>query len=545
MKTPLTIDSPIGGPVSPAIAPATATATATAPRSSPIRVLPNLASPSRVLMAGLGLGMVFDVLFYGKMPGISVPLFVGCVVGVLVWLGQEEDVQPRMRNLWLLLPLFFFALMVYFRADGFLTLLNLCAVLGLLALLTYFYAAGRLDRLGILGYYLSLISTGLNSVALPFSLVPKSLQGRQLTGLGRARWMPVLRGILLAAPVLLVFAALLSSADMVFAHLLGHLFSFDLLPILNDLFPQIIIALSVGWLLAGALAYAVGRRDSAASGDEEPWEAGMDAVPHRMSIGFVEVTTVLVLVNGLFLAFGLVQFAYLFGGESNISGAGLTYAEYARRGFFELVAVSVLTLALILGLHHLSRRDAARQRLIFNILGSLMVALVLVLLASAYWRMSLYEQAYGYTHLRLYVQVFELWLAATFGWLLLTLWWKPKRFAIGAFVSALGFLATLNLINPDATIARENLERYQATGKLDAYYLAGLTEDAVPYLIPALDYVQGPEREVLARALGYRLQNMEQTPNWREWQSLHWSRGEAFQLLVANKDRLPSVTLLR
>ncbi|HEY0069943.1 MAG TPA: DUF4173 domain-containing protein [Chloroflexia bacterium] len=512
--------------------------TAIAPHAASGLALPNLASPMRVLLAGLGLGMVFDVLFYGKLLGISMPLFVGAVVGVLLWLGRQEDVRPRMRNMWIVLPLFFFATMVFFRASGFITLLNVCAVLALLALLAYFYAAGRLERLGLLGYYLSLMSAGLHSIALPAPLIPKSLEGRQPGNFGRARWMPVLRGVLLAAPVLIIFAALLASADMVFASLLGGLLTFNYLPDLSSVIAQIIVALMAGWVLAGGLAYALASRDRATPGDEEPWDAGMDTVPSQVSIGFVEVTTLLVLVSGLFLAFGLVQFAYLFGGESNISAAGLTYAEYARRGFFELIAVSVLTLCLILGLHHLARRDTSRQRLVFNALGSLMVLLVLVLLASAFWRMSLYQQAYGYTHLRLYVEVFELWLAATFGWLLLTLWWKPKRFAIGAFIAALGFLATLNLVNPDATIARENLDRYRATGKLDAYYLSGLTEDAVPSLVLALDYVQGPERGVLARALNGRLQHMEQTADWREWQSLHWSRSEAFDLLVANKDRL-------
>ncbi|MDQ5826295.1 MAG: DUF4173 domain-containing protein [Chloroflexota bacterium] len=534
MASQLTIDSPLSAPAH------AAKATATAPNMSSMRVLPNLASPSRVLMAGLGLGMAFDILFYRKMLGISVPLFVGCLVGVLFWLGRQEDVRPRTRNLWIVLPLFFFAAMVYFRADAFLTFLNVVAVMGLLALLAYFYAAGRLDRLGILGYYLSLMAAGLHSLTLPFQLVPNSLQGRQPLGISRSRWLPVLRGVLLATPVLLVFAVLLSSADMVFAHLLGELFSFGFLPDMSDVFPQLILALSTGWVLAGGLAYAVGRRERAASGDEEPWEAGMDSVPQRISIGFVEVTTVLVLVSGLFLAFGLVQFAYLFGGQSNISAAGLTYAEYARRGFFELVAVSVLTLGLILGLHHLARRDTVRERFIFNVMGSLMVALVLVLLASAYWRMSLYQQAYGYTQLRLYVEVFELWLAATFGWLLLTLWWKPKRFAIGAFVAALGFLATINLANPDATIARENLERYRATGKLDVYYLAGLSEDAIPSLLPALDYAQGQELDVLNRILWNRLRYMEDYPAWREWQALHWSRSEAFQLLQARREQLQS-----
>lgn len=517
----------------------TATSTrVSASQPSPILVMPNLVSPARVLMSGLALGMLFDLLFFGKMLGISVPLFVASAVGVLFWLGREEDVRPRLRNLWLLLPLLFFASMVFFRANEFLTFMNVVAVVCLLALLAYFYAAGRLEKLGILGYYLSLMAASLHAMLLPFPLVPKTMQGRHIRGAERRRWAPILRGVLLATPVLLVFTILLASADMVFANVALEVLSLDFLPDLSSVFWQVILALIVGWVMAGGLAYALGRRDRITPNDEEPWDAGMDSVPRYIFIGFVEVSTLLVLVSSLFLAFGLIQFAYLFGGESQIAAAGLTYAEYARRGFFELVAVSVLTLGLILGLHYLARRDNLRQRLVFNGLSSLMVALVLALLASAYWRMSLYEQAYGYTHPRLYVQVFELWLALSFGWLLLTLWWKPRYFAIGAFVAALGFLATLNLINPDATIARENLDRYRTTSNLDAYYLAGLSEDAVPVLLPALDFVKGDEYDTLHRALSNKLSYLTDNPDVHDWQALHWSRGEAYELLTASGEQL-------
>ena len=103
-----------------------------------------------------------------------------------------------------------------------------------------------------------------------------------------------------------------------------------------------------------------------------------------------------------------------------------------------------------------------------------MVGLVLVILASAMKRMALYESAYGYTHLRVYTHVFMVALAGVLVWRAVTLWWRPERFAIGAFVGALGFLAALNVLNPDAFIARGNLARVRGGSALDESYMVSL-----------------------------------------------------------------------
>jgi len=342
----------------------------------------------------------------------------------------------------------------------------------------------------------------------------------------------VIRGLLLALPVLIIFTLLLASADLVFADYLEDLFDFDILPDVLEWLWRGIIVLGSAWFLAGGLAYALSR--SQASDEQGAVEKALGSLAQVTKLGFIEAATVLTSVDLLFLVFVWIQFAYLFGGRANITVEGYTYAEYARRGFFELVAVSVLTLGLILGLCWLARRETSRQTQVFNGLSSLMVGLVLVILASAFQRLRLYEAAYGYTQLRLYSHVFMVWLAVAFVWFLVTLWRWPDRFAIGAFLAALGFLITLNAINPDAFIARQNLARYEASGKLDAYYLARLSEDAVPVLVLAVDRVTGDEREVLSEHLRYRLESMEESARWRSWPSFHLARQRAYDLLAEN-----------
>jgi hypothetical protein len=502
-------------------------------------MMPRVNSPTYVLIAAFTLGWFADLLFYGKDLGISAIIFVLLVLATLYLLSKQEDVRPARRNLWLMLPTLFFAGMVSLHANFFLSALNVLAVITLLGLVAYFYSAGRIERLGIFGYPIALVLAGAHAVALALPLVPESMAVDAIRKKSLPVLVPLARGLLLALPVLIIFTGLLASADMVFASYLAGIFRLDVLSNVKEIALHVMIITWIAWLLAGGIVYALGRRQAQAS-EDEPWEAALSRVPRV--IGFVEATTMLVLVDLLFMSFGLIQFAYLFGGQTNITAQGFTYADYARRGFFELIAVSVLTLGLILGLHRLVPRATRRQSVIFNGLSSVMVGLVLVLLASAFWRMLLYQEAYGYTHLRLYVHIFEIWLALTFLWLLVTLWVMPNRFAIGSFVAALGFLVTLNIANPDALIAERNLDRYYTTGKLDVAYLTGLSEDAVPLLTQAADRMGGVEGELLRKNLDRRKAHMDQNAGWREWPAFHLSRMQAYDALTARASLLQKQT---
>jgi hypothetical protein len=211
-------------------------------------------------------------------------------------------------------------------------------------------------------------------------------------------------------------------------------------------------------------------------------------------LGVVEAVVILLAVDLLFLAFVAIQVTYLFGGQANITVEGFTYADYARRGFFELVAVGVLAMGLALGLLQVVRSSAGRGVRVFQACLTALIVLVLVILASAGQRLILYEAAYGFPTLRLYSHVFMAVLAGVFAWLLITIWWRPERFAVGAFVAMMAFVAILDAINPDALIARQNVARYEATGDLDTDYLNGLSPDAVPALATALPTLSGQAR---------------------------------------------------
>lgn len=504
--------------------PSSSSPTPAKPQNSTI--LTRLQSPERVLVAGLVLGWLFDLLFFDKMLGVSAFLFVLALLAILGILTVYEGVRPHWSNFLLFPAILFFAAMVFMRANEFLTFLNVCLVIALLMVLASKYAAANLFHIrfrdGILiPFFVANYAMWYGGQTVKYGLQQLGDNPKKMRSL-----TPILRGILLATPILFVFTILLASSDMIFADYLKRFFDWKTIDDLVEYGWRGLLILGVGWAMTGAFVYSL-----VGESEERQVNENQDAFP--VGLGFGETTTVLSLVNALFIFFGWVQLAYLFGGRANITIEGFTYAEYARRGFFELVTVAVLTFGLVLGLHWFSRRETKRQTRLFNGLSSVMAGLVLILLASAFLRLQLYELAYGFTELRLYSHLFMVWLGLIFVGMVLLLWLGPQRIAIMVAVGAMGFVATLNFINPDAFIVQQNLARYHRSGDLDVRYLITLSNDAVPMLLVTLEAVaeNRQSESLLYRNLVERWHEYQGSNEWRRWQSAHISRWRAYQAL--------------
>jgi hypothetical protein len=158
----------------------------------------------------------------------------------------------------------------------------------------------------------------------------------------------------------------------------------------------------------------------------------------------------------LFLLFIGFQVTYLFGGEANIMNAGFTYAEYARQGFWELLAVAALSLFVLLASEKYADVEGKKDKR-FLLPALILIAEVGVLIASAFKRLSLYMDTYGMTVLRFYVVGVILFLVALFI-LLAVKFITLKResfFAFGTLLSLVTFLMIINLMNPDGFVAKE------------------------------------------------------------------------------------------
>ena len=235
------------------------------------------------------------------------------------------------------------------------------------------------------------------------------------------------------------------------------------------------------------------------------------------------------MVNAVYFLFCVIQFTYLFGGEEVIrSISDYTYAEYARRGFSELIVVTVINLSILLIGLHFTKNDGKLDRLVL-VLRCLLVLCTTIMLYSAHLRLKLYEEAYGYTYARIFAHTFIGLLFVLFLLTLYKLWRKElpllKAFAIAALLA----YTTLNYVNVDAIIARKNIGRYFTTGKIDLDYLQELSYDAMPELIHLGALGDGDVDKKKVEAFLRDKQTALQPE--RPWQSYNVSRAKAKRIL--------------
>ena len=349
-----------------------------------------------------------------------------------------------------------------------------------------------------------------------FPLVGRDVTWSELPA-GRLRQVrAVALGATLAFPLLVVFGALFSSADVVFHDVVADLFKIDFGSVIGHIaLFGIFAGLSAGYLRGAMLRAAPSH--SPADGDA------------KLTLGIIPVATALGLVDLLFLVFVVIQLRYLFGGADLVATAtGLTYAEYARRGFFELVTASGLVLPVLAGADWLVRNDSREHRRTFRQFAIVLLLLIAVVMASAFTRMRLYVNEYGLSEDRLYATAFMLYLAGLFGWLAwTTLRGARRRFAFGALVQGFAVLGGLHLLNPDAFIVRSNLARPADHRPFDVAYAASLSADAVPPLLDALPRLD--ERAQCSVAAGLLEQRTRLERNdWRNW---NFARSRALRLL--------------
>jgi hypothetical protein len=465
--------------------------------------------------ASLGMGLAFDFLFFEKLPGISFPIYVVLtLVSVLLVARWRKQKLPKSAYL-VIPPLLFLSGMVFVRSSGFVLFLDVVATLYLLGLFVTLIAKPGLRNYLFVDYLQFMVTLPLMMLA-KFKEALSVLVARRAFMRKHKALPQVLRGVLIALPVFLLFLLLFTSADLVFRHYVTDLFSFN---INDELFARVILVLLAASAFVGLFG-ALGQKLALAKPVALKKPLG----------GLIEVMILFGSLNVLFVSFIMVQMTYLFGGVHNVIGGDFTYAEYARKGFFELIAVAGLTLILVFVTERLLLQRSEKHDIRFKLLAGALIAQVMVVMASAFKRLQLYEGAYGFTTARLYSYLFIIWLAIVFGLLLYKIFAdrREQMLAFGVFVSILAILVFVNLLNVDRFVAHRNIER---SGKLDIRYLGNLSSDAVPETVRLLNSPRQAIREGAAYVLYQKRQALLKDSG--PWQSANLSRQAALRILNA------------
>lgn len=483
--------------------------------------------------AGVVAGITGDLLLRAMPWGLNVTLGTAALVGTSVWLVRRHKIQPGPDTAWLAITALLLGTAFLRRDAEELAMLDMMAMVITLALAAASLQGERISSWYPFDYARGLVTGMFSSAVGSLRLVFNDIQWRELPQDERTRHVRgVVLGVLIAAPLLIIFAALFASADPVFNSILSNAFAFNMDAVVQHAF---FIAfwgtLTAGYLRWGMLGKPVGLQSPAA----KPIES------------VVPVATALALLNFLFLMFVVVQLRYFFGGASIVQEtSGLTFAQYAREGFFQLVVASGLVLPVLLGADHLVGTGTVAQVRVFRQLAGLLLVLLAVIMASALQRMRLYVQAYGLTSDRLYATAIMILLIGVFAWFAWTVLRGVRhRFAFGALMQGFAVLAGLHVLNPDAFIVNMNLNRPVAERPFDASYAASLGADAVPSLIEALPRLTEADRcTVVGKVLDRwsTLQSVEWLsvagPNKTDWRTWNWSRARARKLVADRMEQL-------
>src|SRR4051812_42506286 len=498
----------------------------------------------RVALAALLLGIVGDALFDRIALGINVPIAVALALVAAMLLRPKTAVIDRI-DLWIPAVAILASLGVAIRTDPPIVALDV-ALAGAATLAWMICASGQpLTRRSALvvaafgamaGTWLGLGAASVASKAdIDGSLSSAGMAGRRL--------VPIVRGLALAPPILLVLAALLASADAVFGRLIGNLLELPIDP--TELVIRAIVVFAIAWLAAGSLSIAAGglpydpERDWPHAPARSLGAAAQSRTGWFELPGATEALVVLIAIDVLFGAFVAIQFAYLFGGVGTVLGTGITFSDYAREGYFQLVAVVAVAGTLIA-----IAEAAAHGRRTFLVAALVLIGLTFVILGSAAVRLGLYQQIYGWTELRFYVVASIAWLAA--GGLILTILVLRDRMrwlVHGLALAAVAVTLVVTAIGPQAFITRQNLARaldpslIPAGGHagLDVDYIAGFGDDAIPEMVEALPRLDPESRTTLIERLWVRRGELDGDASSAAWPAWNLAREQAREAL----SRLP------
>ncbi|WP_058301967.1 DUF4153 domain-containing protein [Gorillibacterium timonense] len=492
-------------------------------------------------------GALIQYLLVDQTLGASVPVMVTSYYGLFLCFskGKTERGEPlKSHPILLYAPLIFVALLTLpylFYDNELFRVLNVPALSVLLVLHPILMRQGTAPRRETGGWIGAIAYAGvgapLERLPVPFRLLSDRLKVKKLDSPTAKRLRPVALGILMALPVLFISLLLLASADRIFLSWISWipdtLQKISIGEGIARLLFALVIALYTFCFLWALVVDRLGDSHNRMDRELQTVHSGeLSADPlkprpgARLSEPFrldpLAAATFLVCMNALYVLFAFVQFTYLFGAAQGLLPDGVNYADYARQGFAQLVLVALINLGILLiGLHVVRPGSAGLDRL-RKVLLSLLVGCTLVMLGSAYTRLSLYEDAYGYTLLRLLVHGFMLYLGALLITALVRIW--RESFSLPKLFFAISLVAyiLMNYANLDALIAKNNCDRYERTGKIDVSYLGTLSSDAYPALSRFQEKhpdVEGLLQTVTEMKHEARASNQQ---GWQSWNLANW-----------------------
>ncbi|WP_456279326.1 DUF4153 domain-containing protein [Bacillus sp. AK128] len=466
-------------------------------------------------------GLCFHYFFYGKTVGISVPIYT--IILYFIYFRQYPELIRNQRKLgW-----FFFIIILLLSITFALFSNEMFRFFNILLLPLLFLYHTFLLKKGESGEWAKPIMIAKLGVTISYSI---KILSRLFPFLGKLivkddkrhkyeHLKSILIGIIISAPILVFVTFLLMSSDENFFSMIIKVPVWFTKLSMGSILVQSFIILFISLSL---FSYFLSLQLNA------NFEMNEVQAKNNGYFNSVIIGTVLTLINFVYILYMISQFSYFFDvNPANISNS-YSYATYARRGFAELTIVSMINFTILLFIVYKTNQQSAFSKTIIRFLLSLLVVFTAAILFSAFYRLSLYEEAYGFTYSRVLAHSFMILLLILLICSFLRIWLKQLPLLKIFVLLSLTFYVGLNYLNIDVFIIEQNIARYEQSGKIDLEYIGVLSDDVIPYLIQLQE-----SGNMTIPSLIYKQETLLiRQDDWQEW---NWSSHKAYQLLKESR----------
>ena len=464
------------------------------------------------------LAIIYDQFFTFKQMGISILIFYAMFMGFFLWSIRRNVRSVKNIGFIMIIPTLLIATNFSIHSNNILNYFNgvMLLVLTITSSLLIRYQDRKWEYEQLVRKAFSRILKKIpENILKPFIFVRSRINvkcKKEKNSINKN----ILRGLIISIPLLIVILFLLTSADMVFKnYLINFSKGFENINI-GKIMSHLLVIIAISLILFSytwSFQYTCEHEEN--NKKTLQWEP-------------ISLLTVIFMINIVYLLFSIVQFSYLYGGDNSLLPSGFTYSEYARKGFFELFAVTIINFTIVLSSMKFIKKDNKTISIIANVLLTLLVGFTMNMLFSAHFKMSLYEQTYGFTYLRIFVHIFMLMLFLLFIIALIGIWNRKVPINKVLLVTVLIMYVVLNYINVDKLIAQKNIDIYYKTQKIDVLYLESLSYDAT---VDIMKLKNDSNEEIASEVNRYLESTKKELSEETSWYEFNYSKYKARKII--------------
>jgi len=466
------------------------------------------------------LGVLAEESFFRGQIGISYIVFVIAFYAVFYWRFRRFPFSHQ-RFGYLVLCCIWLLSVSYFLNDNMLFYaLNIIVIPGLVIFHLVVITSPKSFRWSQLPFVSYLFSRLLDSLKYNASFAAYVSKGLK-RGVDEDKlliWKKVLIGVVISIPVLAVVLRLLATADTQFERILGGIPDWFRVVDAESVIRFIVIIFGTSAFF-GLMQVLFQKQIKVLKQEAD--------VSQFQKLDSIITITVLILINAVYVLFTIVQFKYFFSGTLQ---EDLTYAEYARKGFFELLFVTMINLSITIVVLTFGDRGKNGVRRLSQIMLTILVLSSAVMLSSAFLRLSMYEDAYGFTFTRVLVHSFMIFLVVIFTYTLVKIWVEKLSLFHFYFITSLIYYTAITVIDLDNIVVKQNMNRYEHSGKIDVHYLNSLSSTGVLGLIELYE----KDKDISDLQTILRERQKEASTENLPWQSYNLKREQVKEKLQEN-----------